>query len=62
MSEDEEETQKEKFIIAYEVKEDYENPDENPQVMADYLAAELDMDVELELAYYMNTSRPVHNS
>ena len=46
-SDDEEETQKEKFIIAYEVKEDYENPDENPQVMADYLAAELDMDVEL---------------
>ena len=24
---DDEETQKEKFIIAYEVKEDYENPD-----------------------------------
>ena len=46
-SDDEEETQKEKFIIAYEVKEDYENPDENPQVMADYLAKELDMDVEL---------------
>ena len=40
-------TEKEKFIIAYEVKEDYENPDENPQVMADYLAKELDMDVEL---------------
>ena len=35
------------IIIAYEVKQDYENPDENPQVMADYLAAELDMDVEL---------------
>ena len=47
LSDDDEETQKEKFIIAYEVKEDYENPDENPQVMADYLAAELDMDVEL---------------
>ena len=44
---DDEETQKEKFIIAYEVKEDYENPDENPQIMADYLAKELDMDVEL---------------
>ena len=40
---DDEETQKEKFIIAYEVKEDYENPDENPQVMADYLAKELDL-------------------
>ena len=47
LSSDDEETQKEKFIIAYEVKEDYENPDENPQVMADYLAKELDMDVEL---------------
>ena len=44
---DEEEIKKEKFIIAYEVKEDYENPDENPQIMADYLAKELDMDVEL---------------
>tara|TARA_A100001011_G_scaffold398472_1_gene503014 strand:+ start:147 stop:1202 length:1056 start_codon:yes stop_codon:yes gene_type:complete len=44
---DDEVTEKEKFIIAYEVKEDYENPDENPQIMADYLAKELDMDVEL---------------
>ena len=42
-----EETSKEKLIIAYEIKEDYENPDENPQVMADYLAKELNMDVEL---------------
>ena len=46
-SDDEEEIQKQKIIIAYEVKEDYENPDENPQVMADYLAKELGMDVEL---------------
>ena len=46
-SDDEEETQKQKIIIAYEVKEDYENTDENPQVMADYLAKELGMDVEL---------------
>ena len=46
-SEEEEETPKEKFIIAYEVKDDYENPDENPQIMADYLANVLDMDVEL---------------
>ena len=44
---DDEVTEKEKFIIAYEVKEDYENPDENPQIMADYLAKVLDMDVEL---------------
>ena len=46
-SEEEEETPKEKFIIAYEVKDDYENPDENPQIMADYLANELDMNVEI---------------
>ena len=46
-SDDEEETQKQKIIIAYEIKEDYENPDENPQVMADYLSKELGMDVEL---------------
>ena len=38
-------TKKEKLIIAYEVKEDYENLDDNPQRMADYLAKELDMDV-----------------
>lgn len=44
---DKEETPKEKIIIAYEVKEDYENPDENPQIMADYLAKELNMDIEL---------------
>ena len=44
---EEEETPKEKLIIAYEVKEDYTNPDENPQIMADYLANVLDMDVEL---------------
>ena len=42
-----EETSKEKLIIAYEIKEDYENPDEDPQVMADYLAKELNIDVEL---------------
>ena len=46
-SDDEEETQKQKIIIAYEIKEDYENPDENPQVIADYLSKELGMDVEL---------------
>ena len=46
-SERDEKNPKEKLIIAYEVKEDYENPDMNPQVMADYLANELDMDVEL---------------
>ena len=37
----------EDLIIAYEVKDDYENPDENPQVMADYLTNELKMNVKL---------------
>lgn len=46
-SSNKEETQKEKIIIAYEVKEDYENPDENPQILADYLAKKLNMDIEL---------------
>ena len=35
------------LIIAYEVKDDYENPDENPQVLSDFLSAKLDMDVTL---------------
>ena len=42
----------EDLIIAYEVKDDYENPDENPQIMADYLTNELEMNVKL----YPNTS------
>jgi len=46
-TDEKEETSKEKLIIAYEIKEDYENPDENPQIMADYLANELNMDVEI---------------
>ena len=33
--------------IAYEVKDDYENPDENPQILADYLAEKLGVDVTL---------------
>ena len=37
----------EDLIIAYEVKDDYENPDENPQIMADYLTNELEMNVKL---------------
>ena len=37
----------EDLIIAFEVKDDYENPDENPQVMADYLTNELEMNVKL---------------
>ncbi|MGY8702476.1 MAG: phosphate/phosphite/phosphonate ABC transporter substrate-binding protein [Candidatus Poseidoniales archaeon] len=35
------------LVIAYEVKDDYENPDVNPQVLSDFLSAELDMDVTL---------------
>jgi melanoma-associated antigen p97 len=38
---------KETLIIAYEVKDDYDNPDENPQILADYLSEELDMEVSL---------------
>ena len=37
----------EDLIIAYEVKDDYENSDENPQIMADYLTNELEMNVKL---------------
>jgi len=44
---DDEVTPTEKLIVAYEVKEDYENPDENPQILADFLASKLDMEVEL---------------
>ena len=36
-----------KIRIAYEVKSDYDNIDENPQILADYLAAELGVEVEL---------------
>ena len=36
-----------KIRIAYEVKSDYENIDENPQLLADYLAEKLGVDVEL---------------
>ncbi len=40
-------TNNETLVIAYEVKDDYENPDENPQVMAAYLAEQLEMEVSL---------------
>jgi ABC-type phosphate/phosphonate transport system substrate-binding protein len=36
-----------KIRIAYEVKSDYENVDENPQLLADHLAATLGVEVEL---------------
>jgi len=37
----------EPLVIAYEVRDDYTNVDENPQLFADYLAAELGVEVEL---------------
>ena len=36
-----------KIRIAYEVKSDYTNIDENPQLLADYLAEKLGVEVEL---------------
>ena len=44
---DEEKTELETLTVAFEVKDDYTNVDENPQKFADYLAKELDMNVEL---------------
>ena len=35
------------LVIAFEVKSDYENIDENPQQLADYLAEELNYEVSL---------------
>ena len=47
-TEDEKETPDlEEFVIAYSVKDDYTNVDENPQRLADYLGEELNMDVTL---------------
>ena len=43
----EDETELETLTIAFEVKDDYTNVDENPQKFADYLAEELNMNVEL---------------
>ena len=46
--EDEKETPDlEEFVIAYSIKDDYTNVDENPQRLADYLGEELNMDVTL---------------
>jgi len=35
------------LVIAYEVRDDYENIDENPQSFADYLSEELNYEVSL---------------
>ncbi len=46
--EDENESQNlEDFVIAYSIKDDYTNVDENPHRLADYLSEELNMDVSL---------------
>jgi ABC-type phosphate/phosphonate transport system substrate-binding protein len=39
--------QLETLVIAYQVMDDYEDPNENPQSLADYLADELNYDVSL---------------
>ena len=44
---DEEKTELETLTVAFEVKDDYTKVDENPQKFADYLAKELNMNVEL---------------
>ena len=41
------EEQLETLVIAYQVMDDYEDPNENPQLLADYLADELNYDVSL---------------
>ncbi|MBT5661113.1 MAG: PhnD/SsuA/transferrin family substrate-binding protein, partial [Euryarchaeota archaeon] len=47
-SEDENESSNlEDFVIAYSIKDDYTNVDENPQRLADYMREELNMDVSL---------------
>jgi len=35
------------LVIAYEIQSDYDNIDENPQQLADYLSEELNYDVSL---------------
>jgi ABC-type phosphate/phosphonate transport system substrate-binding protein len=37
----------EELVIAYEIKSDYDNIDENPQILADYLSEKLNYDVSL---------------
>ena len=44
--ENQEETQR-SLVIAYEVQADYENIDENPQILADYLSEKMNYDVTL---------------
>ena len=35
------------LVIAFEVQADYENIDENPQILADYLSEKMNYDVTL---------------
>ncbi|HJL59347.1 MAG TPA: PhnD/SsuA/transferrin family substrate-binding protein, partial [Candidatus Thalassarchaeaceae archaeon] len=37
----------EQLVVAYEIKADYENIEENPQILADYLSEKLNYDVSL---------------
>ena len=45
--ESETQTELDELVIAYSIKDDYTNVDENPQRLSDYLSEELDMDVSL---------------
>ena len=38
------------LVVAFEIKADYENIDENPQILADYLSEKLNYDVSLYLS------------
>ena len=35
------------LVVAFEIKADYDNIDENPQILADYLSEKLNYDVSL---------------
>ena len=45
--ESETQTELDELVIAYSIKDDYTNVDENPQRLSDYLSEKLDMDVSL---------------
>ncbi|MBS72060.1 MAG: hypothetical protein CMO20_03780, partial [Thermoplasmata archaeon] len=46
-TDDEEIESLEQLVVAYEIKADYENIEENPQILADYLSEKLNYDVSL---------------
>ena len=53
--ENQEETQG-SLVIAFEVQADYENIDENPQILADYLSEKMNYDVTLYSVCLLYTS------